>query len=113
MSRGFREKTEMKENPLELIRHTGVFYIPKGAITTELHLAAFLNVPRATFLNALIYPEPDTGVDGIAEARVGNRHVFTTDAVFEVIQQMSKPQQRPRRKGGARCSRKTPGKKRK
>ncbi len=101
----------MENDPLELIRHTGAFFIPKGAITSELHLAAFLQVPRDTVIDQLIYPEPDgeAPLVGIDHMKVGNRHVFTSDAAYTVVDRLAKPHARPRRKGGA--TRRTPSKK--
>ena len=55
-----------EEQVLEKIREQGVFFIPPGALTSELHLAAFFQVSRRTIMETLmpIADNEEEGVDG-------------------------------------------------
>lgn len=84
---------------IEAIRASAVFFLPADAITSEEHLAAFLDVSRRTVLSDLFHP---ADVEGVAYVGVGNRRLCSTNAVLEMLDRQAKPRAKPSGRGGAR-----------
>lgn len=91
------------------IRNNGVFFLPAGAITSELHLAAFLETSRRTVVDTVIHPAEH---DGVHCMRVGPRFVFRIDDFTDHVKQHSGARKRPGKKGGNHRPRKKGGNRR-
>jgi len=89
-----------KDNAAKLIdgiQSQGVFFMPQGAITTELHLAAFFGLSRRTTMDDIFFPE---GEEGVRHKTAGGRKILTTDQLHEFVEAGAQSRKRPRKKGG-------------
>jgi ribosomal protein S12 methylthiotransferase accessory factor YcaO len=99
-------KTKKSRNALsqliENIQATGSYSLPKGAVTTDISLAAYhWQQDTRTVVETFFFPQ-DPEVTGVPAIRCGNRIACTTDAIWEFIERNAKPLERTRRGGNRR-----------
>ena len=83
------------------ISNQGTFFLPRGGVMTDLHLAAFAEtLTRRTVVDQIIYPDDHGGLPCVA---VGSRYLLRVDALAEYRERHEQPLTRQRKKGGNRC----------
>ncbi len=101
-----KKKATSQTELIRMIHTHGQYFMPPGAQTSELHMAAFFHVARRAIVDELIYPED--GSEGLVCRRVGGRFLCRTDDVNDLLGETATSQTRPRKKGGNRRCQKPP-----